>query len=201
MKRKWLAVGIILLFIGVAVAPTIHFNTVNASTNNIQEERITPKELLFQTILDVANNREIQKIVSTSEMQSKGYVTPQVLTKNYLNSAYRIGLILTKILGVNRIHSLIQRYQITNSEVQKDISDVIERNPTLKMEMIQLSSVSCGCENENTTEWRFPIICNILFPIFIFAALLWLTYPWTNLMIYIGEIGKTLNCWWAYAVP
>jgi len=34
MKRKWLAVGIILLFIGVAVAPSINFNVVKASDDN-----------------------------------------------------------------------------------------------------------------------------------------------------------------------
>ena len=34
MKRKCLAVGIILLFIGVAVAPSINFNIVKASTDN-----------------------------------------------------------------------------------------------------------------------------------------------------------------------
>jgi hypothetical protein len=31
MKRKWLTVGIILLFVGVTIAPTINFNTVKAS--------------------------------------------------------------------------------------------------------------------------------------------------------------------------
>jgi len=31
MIRKWLAIGIILLFVGVTIAPTINFNTVNAS--------------------------------------------------------------------------------------------------------------------------------------------------------------------------
>ena len=31
MKRKWLAVGIILLFVGVAVAPSVIFNVVKAS--------------------------------------------------------------------------------------------------------------------------------------------------------------------------
>jgi hypothetical protein len=34
MKRKWLAVGIILLFIGVAVAPSINQSVVTASTDN-----------------------------------------------------------------------------------------------------------------------------------------------------------------------
>jgi hypothetical protein len=34
MKRKWLAVGIILVFIGVAIVPSINFNIVRASEDN-----------------------------------------------------------------------------------------------------------------------------------------------------------------------
>ena len=34
MIRKWLAIGIILLFVGVTIAPTINFNTVKASNDN-----------------------------------------------------------------------------------------------------------------------------------------------------------------------
>ncbi len=34
MNRKWLAIGIILLFVGVTLAPTINFNTVKASTDD-----------------------------------------------------------------------------------------------------------------------------------------------------------------------
>jgi len=34
MKTKWLAIGIILLFVGVTIAPTINFNTVTASQDD-----------------------------------------------------------------------------------------------------------------------------------------------------------------------
>jgi hypothetical protein len=37
MKRKWLAIGIILLFVGVTIAPTINFNTVKASQGDLVE--------------------------------------------------------------------------------------------------------------------------------------------------------------------
>jgi hypothetical protein len=37
MKRKWLAIGIILLFIGVAVAPSINFSVVKASQDDLVE--------------------------------------------------------------------------------------------------------------------------------------------------------------------
>ncbi len=68
MKRKWLAVGIILLFVGVTIAPTINFNTVKASQQNIIKERINQRELLFQTIVDIVNNKEIQRILLKSQM-------------------------------------------------------------------------------------------------------------------------------------
>jgi hypothetical protein len=34
MIRKWLAIGIILLFLGVTIAPTINFQVVKASTDD-----------------------------------------------------------------------------------------------------------------------------------------------------------------------
>lgn len=41
MKRKWLSVGISLLFVGVTIALTISFNTVKASTNDDCQEVTT----------------------------------------------------------------------------------------------------------------------------------------------------------------
>ncbi|HWR63652.1 MAG TPA: hypothetical protein VN365_04535 [Candidatus Thermoplasmatota archaeon] len=46
MMRKWLAIGIILLFVGVTIAPTINFNTVEASDD---KNLIQPS---YQTRLD-----------------------------------------------------------------------------------------------------------------------------------------------------
>jgi len=71
MKRKCIVVGIILLFIGVAVAPSINFNVVKASNQTVINNEVNQKELLFQTIVDIANNKEIQGILLREQI-SKG---------------------------------------------------------------------------------------------------------------------------------
>jgi hypothetical protein len=49
MKKKWLAVGIILLFIGVAVAPSINQSVVKASTDDdpVKKGSLPSHPLLF----------------------------------------------------------------------------------------------------------------------------------------------------------
>jgi len=202
--RKGLAIGIILLFVGVTIAPSVNFTAVNAS-NNKQENEISQKDLLFQTILDVANNREIQKIVFSSEMQGGVFFNtgmrfsvfiPQVITKNYLNSAYRIGLILSKTVGVTRMHSILERYQLHNQGMQKEISAVIEKDVTLNNEIKQLSNSKCDCEDiSGVTVWHFPVICTILAIILFFLTFIVLyLHVGTNIFRIIGSLFEMFNC-------
>ena len=56
--------GIIVLFICVSFPPIIAENTRligKESNNNVDFEEV--KEYLFQTIIDTANNKEIQRII------------------------------------------------------------------------------------------------------------------------------------------
>ncbi len=46
MIKKWLVIGIILLFVGVTMAPTINFNTVKASQDNDLVEVDFPRMIL-----------------------------------------------------------------------------------------------------------------------------------------------------------
>ncbi len=57
MKRKCLAIGIILLFLGVTIAPTINFNTVKASTDDNLVEVTTEKYQDFQGLSDNETHR------------------------------------------------------------------------------------------------------------------------------------------------
>ena len=72
MKRKCLEIGIILLFVGVTIVPTINFNTVKASQQSVIKERINQRELLFQTICDIANNKGIQRDILKSHINRNG---------------------------------------------------------------------------------------------------------------------------------
>jgi hypothetical protein len=85
-----------------------------------------------------------------------------VLTKNQLKQMYFFGLILSKVISRTRMQSMVQQYQLIHPEMQREISAVIENNPTLNAEITQLQNSECDCENENRTDWNFPVICDIL---------------------------------------
>ena len=164
MIRRWLAIGIILLFAGVTIATTINFNTVKASQQNEINERINQIDLLFQTIVDIANNKEIQRIILKSQMSRGIFPTSElpVITKNQIRQIYFIGLILSKLISKSKMQSIMVKYQFDNHKIQMEISAVIEMNPTLKGEISQLQQFNCDCDNENLLRWNFPLICGIL---------------------------------------
>jgi len=68
---------------------------------------------------------------------------------------------LSKIISKSKMQSIVGEYQFSNQEMQKEISSVIEKDATLDGKLTQLSNSECDCENENSTDWNFPIICTI----------------------------------------
>jgi len=213
MKRKWLAIGIILLFVGVTIAPTINLNIVKASQQNLIKERINQREMLFQTIVDIANNKEIQRIILKAQM-SRG-VFPEselsVVTKNQIRKMYFLGLILSKVVINSRIQSMVQQYQFNNQNIQMEMYDVIEKDTTLNTEITQLKGFDCDCNNKDTTfYWRFPMICVLLLPsvllnffLYIIAIFIWGYlgfYPpvlfFEHKLDKFDSIGFRLSCFW-----
>ncbi len=205
MKRKWLTIGIILLFVGVTIAPTINFNTVKASQQNVIEERINQRELLFQSIVDIANNKEIQRIILKSQMSRGIFPTTEmpVLTKNQLKRMCFIGVVLSKFITKTRMQSMVQQYQLLNPNIQGEINSVIEKDATLNAEITQLSNSECDCKNEKVTGlWKFPVICMGLYFIFWFFMVIYLFSRLTlDLALEFGQminqIATKLDCFWA----
>jgi len=172
--RKYPLIGVsicaVVLIVLASLTNVVGYQTVQASNQKIITTEINPKNLLFQTIVDMANNKEIQRIIVGSESTGKKYfdhsmmfsaLTPPLLTKRSLNLAYHMGLILSKTIRKSTLHSMLTRYK-TNRAAQNGISVIIERTIKLKNEINQVARVSCDCENETTTPWDFPIICGIL---------------------------------------
>jgi hypothetical protein len=69
--RKLLVFGVIVLFLGVAIAPSINANInktlVDLTQNNVETpvlEDITPKQYLYETIIQIANNPDIKRLLS-----------------------------------------------------------------------------------------------------------------------------------------
>jgi hypothetical protein len=168
MKRKWLAIGIstvsVILLVLTSLSNVVGYQTVQTSQQNLIKERISQRELLFQTICDIANNKEIQRIILESQISRGIFPTSElpIVTKNQLKMMYFMGLILSKFVSKSKMQSIMVKYPFDNHKIQMEISAVIEMNLTLKGEITQLQQFNCDCGNENFLRWNFPLICGIL---------------------------------------
>jgi hypothetical protein len=209
--------AVVLLTMG-SLSNVVGYQTVQTSQQNLIKERINQRELLFQTIVDIANNKEIQRIILKSQMSRGIFPTSgiPVITKNQIRQMYFIGLILSKVISKSRMQSMVEKYQFSNQEMQKEISVVIEKDVSLNAEITQLSNSECDCENEKTTKWGFPVICTLLSPLFGFCIIMGLFFAFieavfeysfnknipnfSDFFILLGFIlaipGTMLNCWW-----
>jgi uncharacterized membrane protein len=184
---------VVLLVLG-SLSNVVGYQTVQSSNQSVIKERINQKELLFQTIVDIANNKEIQRIILKSQMSKGIFPTSEFpgVTKNQLKMMYFIGLILSKFISKSRMQSMVQQYQLINPNLQQEINAVIEKNPTLKGEISQLKNSECDCEN-TASLWRFPFLCTLLFPIFFVLVVL------NTLYINIhGAPPPNVFGWWAF---
>jgi len=194
--------AVVLLIFG-SLTNVVGFQTVQSSNQKIINEGANQRELLFQTIVDIANNKEIQQIILKSQM-SRGILPTSdipILTKNQLNRMYIVGLMLSKSISKSKMYSMIERFQGSNQEIQNKINAVMKKDSTLNREITQLSILKCDCENENMTSWTFPTICLVLYFLFWLSYIFWITHINTNLVFLIGDIGKTLNCFWSSIAP
>lgn len=212
MIRKCLAIGIstvsVIILVLASLTNVVGYQSVQTSQQNIIKERINQSELLFQTICDIANNKEIQRIILKSQMSRGIFPTSEfpVVTMSQLKMMYFIGLILSKVMSKSRMQSIVQQNQF-NPKVQKEITTVIEKDRILKTKLIQLKDSECDCDNGITLVWRFPITCSVL------SALFWLLYIILERFFYGGVnnegIGGMIffgvfftaimfNCQWAW---
>jgi hypothetical protein len=196
----------VVLLVLASLTNVVGFQTVQSSNQKIINDEINQKELLFQTIVDIANNKEIQKVILGSEITGKRFFGPgmkfstftsPVLTEKSLKHAYTMGVLLTKIMSKSKMHLMIKQFQVNNQGVQKEINAVIEKDAKLKGKMTQLSNSKCDCGNDNTTTWTFPIICTLLIPLWWFSLFLYFVFGITFLGEIMGAIGSALHCvWW-----
>jgi hypothetical protein len=204
--------AVVLLILG-SLTNVVGYQAVQSSNQKIINEEVDQKELLFQTIVDFANNKEIQQVILKSQISKEGFFNPDVrfpifntplITKSQLKQMYLVGLLLSKTISKSKMHSIIEKYQVNNQALQKEITVVIEKDATLNREIKQLSNSKCDCGKENTALWHFPFLCSILFIInlgwcaaYAFASIghmFDLIYKLERLYNSIAEIHTILNC-------
>jgi hypothetical protein len=210
--RKQLLIGlsfvaVVFLILG-SLSNVVGYQTVQTSNQKVIKDEVNQKELLFQTIADIANNKEIQQVLLKSQISREGFFspgarfsvfTPRVLTKNQLKHMYVVGLMLSKIISKSKIHSIVQQFQMNNQEVPKEITAVIEKDAILKGEIKQLSNSKCDCENDNTTRfWNFPVICTLLIPFLAISFGMYLALGISMFFAILWAIGAVFNCAWHF---
>ena len=62
--------AVVLLILG-SLSNVVGYHTVQSSNQSAIKERINQRELLFQTIVDIANNKEIQRIILKSQNKQR----------------------------------------------------------------------------------------------------------------------------------
>jgi hypothetical protein len=188
----------VIVLILASLSNVVGFQTVQSSNQSVIKERINQRELLFQTIVDIANNKEIQRIILKSQMSRGIFPTSEIpiITKNQLKQMYFLGLILSKFISKSRIQSLVGKYQLQNPITQEEINGVIEKDTTLNSEITQLKDFDCDCDNNDITRWSFPTLCILLLPLFVISVgmvLMGFSETPVDIMMIIGFI---LNCFW-----
>jgi len=206
-KKPLIGVSIIavVLLILASLSNVVGYQAVQSSNQNAINSEVDQKELLFQTILNIANNKEIQQVILKSQISREGFFNPDVrfpilntpvLTKNQLKQMYLVGLLLSKTISKSKMYSLLEQHQMIPKGLQKEITDVIQKDVTLNGEITQLSHSKCDCEGSSgVTVWHFPVICTILnIILFVDFFLLYYLHTGNNLLIIIQTLGEIFNC-------
>jgi len=205
--KKYSLIGLsicaVVLLVLASLTNVIGYQTVQSSNQNVINDEVDQKELLFQTMLDFANNKGIQNIILKSQISKEGFFNPDarfsifntpVLTNRQLKHMYIVGLMLSKVISKSTIHSIAEQYQLSNPEMRKEMSATIEIDATLNAEITQLSNSKCDCENGSTTDLYLPVLCQILLYLLLFIYIFpYITFPiWGSALL----IAILLNCPW-----
>ena len=207
----------VVVIVLASLTNVVGYQTVQISNRKITASEIDQKDLLFQTIVDMANKKDIQRVILGSQLTEKSLFdsslrfssfTSPIVTRRFLNFAYQMGLILSKTISKFKIHPMLEKYRMDYEDMRRKISSVIEKDARLKSEMSQLSSLSCDCNNENQFVWHFPVICTILLLFFYFIEFLMLlltkipNYPigWAWILVFLVGVDTIFsdyfNCKW-----
>ena len=208
-KKPLIGVSIcaVVLLILASLSNVVGYQTVQSSNQTVIDNEVNQKEVLFQAILDIVNNKEIKGIILKSQISKEGFFnrdvkfpafkTP-VLTMNQLKQMYFIGLILSKTISKSKMHSLLEQHQMIPKGLQKEIIAVIENDATLNGEITQLSESKCDCgNNTGVTCWSFPvIICSILISIifFLYNLAYVLHAEFYNILVILHYLWEIFNC-------
>jgi hypothetical protein len=182
MKKEILILGIICLFIGVGIQPAFAVEPAKKS-NSIGEEDTEPKDYLFQTIIDIANNPDVKDLLGQYEndlfkvdidksvyrkilfrnprLLFNMFLTKPSFTPEYLDSIYNQGCQIINILGEDEAKKITESVTYNNPEFFNELINILFYNEGLSNRMEILSEMNKDLNNNLPFE-DYPIICAFL---------------------------------------
>lgn len=184
---KTLVIGIIFLFVGVSVYPTVAEELISIESYYTNEEK-DAKDYLFQTLIDVVNNPSVKKLLEQSKDDLRNVLNVDFNSKNifknilfknpglifnmlfikpslsheYLNRLYDQGIELFNIIGEDEALMIVESVHFDNQVFYNDFNNIIENDKILSNKFSTLEEMNEI--NPKTPQWPFPIICtNLLF--------------------------------------
>jgi hypothetical protein len=157
----------VIILILASMTNVVGYQSVQSSNKQTINEAVNQRELLFQTIFDISNNKEIQRIILKSQMSQGIFPTTEfpVVTKNQIRQMYIIGLVLSKFISKSKIQSMVHKYQVINPYLQKEISAFIKKDANLREEISHLTKLNylLNTSFSELTEFLIWIILSVIF--------------------------------------
>jgi len=181
---KTLAVAVILLFLGLAIQPSV---AVEPKT----EIDIEPKDYLFQTIIDIANNPDIKNLfeqydndlfnvdIDRSVYRKLFLRNPRLffntlfskpsISVDYLNKCYNNGIGVTSIHGEDKVSEIIENVKVTDTKLFDNINNILSKDEKLSSRLETLKVINKELNPVTPIE---DIICPIAYMLFLLFFIL-----------------------------
>jgi len=177
--KKTLVFVIIALFIGIAIQPGMSANSVPEE----EKTNVEPKDYLYQTVIDIANNPEVKDLLNqinkknffSNDFDSRDVIlkllfkkpgillstlfTIPTISYKYLNFAYHQGCEITDVIGEDKTLEIVESINITNLQIFDSLTCIVMNNTELRSRIETLEIMNNELNSDNPP---YPIICKIL---------------------------------------
>jgi len=203
-KKILTVVGITILFLGIAVQPSIA--TVQQEEEIID---ILPKDYLFQTIIEIANNPDVKSLLEQSnydlfKVDIDRNVYRKLLLRNprlffnmlftkpsinyeYLDKCYNRGIEITNILGEDKVFEMIESIEIIDTQLFDKINNIVMSNGELSGRFAILEEMNKELKPDMPFIGKL-ILCSILFIVAI-GGIVFLIFDCISILLF----AKTMN--------
>ena len=183
--NKILAVGIIFLFIGIGIQPAFA-NEPIIMLNIKKEENTNPKEYLFQTIINIANNPDVKDLFNQDENKA-GFISldynfrnvnlkllirnPRLLfsmlftkpsiTPGYIECMYNKGCKIVNIIAEDEAKKVTESVTVNNPKFFDELNNIITNDEEIFERIATLKEMNKELK-PNSPVSDYDLICNIL---------------------------------------